>query len=233
MIRITRAVIVFCLIGLSVLPAAHADEPLEQARDAIAVLDSLAEIAEEGIPPQLFENAYGIAVVPGLMEAGFILGGQYGQGLLSVRRNGVWTLPTFITVTGGSIGLQAGVQSIDLVLVFKTRRSVEGILDGKITLGADVAVAAGPVGRVASAATDVQLEAEIYTYSQSRGLFVGVALDGTVIEINHRANARVYGSGAAPASIFAGHVAKRPGAIVKFVNALEIRTAAAARKRRN
>lgn len=228
--RALTVLLLSCVLGAA---PARADGPLNQTRDAIEVLGSLGGIIETGIPPELFENAYGVAVIPGMIEAGFIIGGQHGNGLLSLRRDGVWTLPAFVTITGGSVGLQAGVQSVDLVLVFKTRRSVEDILDGKFTLGADASVAAGPVGRSASAATDLQLQAEIYAYSRSRGLFAGIALDGNVIEIDHRANASAYGAGATPASIFAGDVAQRPELVVHFVNALEERSAAAARKRAN
>lgn len=206
---------------------ARADTPEETATDAVEVLRALADIPEQGIPPRLFHDAAGIAVIPGMVKAGFVVGGRHGNGLLSVRQDGVWSLPTFISVTGGSIGFQAGVQSSDIVLVFKSRRSVEGIMDGKFTLGGDASVAAGPVGRTASAATDGQLQAEIYAYSRARGLFAGIAIDGAAIQIDHKDNARAYGAGAAPGSIFAGNVSERPSPVVTFVNTLEERTATA------
>lgn len=210
------------------LPA-RAGNPEDTARDAVTVLRSLADIPEKGIPPRLFNDAAGIAVIPGLIKAGFVVGGRHGNGVLSVRDDsGAWSLPSFISVTGGSIGFQAGVQSIDLVLVFKTHRSIAGIMHGKFTLGGDASAAAGPVGRTASAATDAQLKAEIYAYSRSRGLFAGIALDGTVIEIDPKANADAYGSGAVPESIFAGEVSQRPAPVVQFTDALEERTAEAA-----
>lgn len=202
--------------------------PAETAADAVDVIRALADIPEKGIPPRLFRDAAGIAVIPGMVKAGFVVGGRHGNGLMSVRRDGTWSLPTYISVTGGSIGFQAGVQSSDVVLVFKSRRSVEGIMDGKFTLGGDASVAAGPVGRTASASTDGQLKAEIYAYSRARGLFAGVALDGAAIQIDHKDNARAYGAGASPKSIFAGDVSERPDTVVTFVNALEERTAAAA-----
>lgn len=226
MTKFLRAVGLATVCLFMALPA-RAGGPTETATDAVEVLRALADIPEKGIPPRLFRDAAGIAVIPGMMKAGFVVGGRHGNGLLSVRDGGAWTLPTFISVTGGSIGFQAGVQSSDIVLVFKTRRSVEGIMDGKFTLGGDASVAAGPVGRTASAATDGQLKAEIYAYSRSRGLFAGIALDGAVIQIDHKDNARAYGAGAAPSNIFAGNVSERPGAVVPFVNALEERTAAA------
>ena len=226
MIKFMKAMGLAAALACLALPA-HADSPTDTARDAVDVLRALSDIPEQGIPPRLFKDAAGIAVIPGMVKAGFVVGGRHGNGLMSVREGGVWTLPTYISVTGGSIGFQAGVQSSDIVLVFKSRRSVEGIMDGKFTLGGDASVAAGPVGRTASAATDGQLKAEIYAYSRARGLFAGVAIDGAVIQIDHKDNAKAYGSGAAPKSIFAGNVSERPSPVVKFVNALEERTAAA------
>lgn len=218
------------LLSVTTSGATLAANPGETAAEARLVLRSLAEIPEKGIPPRLFKDAAGIAVIPGMIKAGFVLGGRHGKGLLSVKNeSGAWSLPSFISMTGGSIGFQAGVQSIDVVLVFKTQRSIDNIVDGKFTLGADAAVAAGPVGREASAATDGQLKAEIYAYSRARGLFAGVSLDGSVLEIDHKANAEAYGSGAAPQAIFAGNVAQRPAEIVGFVDALEERTAQALR----
>lgn len=222
-----------CAAGLAVslllatLPA-RADSPAETATNAVEVLNALSDIPEKGIPPRLFRDAAGVAVIPGMVKAGFVVGGRHGNGLLSVRQDGVWTLPSYISVTGGSIGFQAGVQSSDIVLVFKSRRSVDGIMDGKFTLGGDASVAAGPVGRTATAATDAQLQAEIYAYSRARGLFAGVAIDGAAIQIDHKDNAKAYGAGASPASIFEGSVSERPSAVVRFVNALEERSAAAA-----
>ena len=133
-------------------------------------------------------------------------GGRFGKGILVVRQeDGSWANPVFITVAGGSIGWQIGVESIDIILVFKSTRSLEGIMKGKFTLGADASVAAGPVGRQASASTDILLKSEIYSYSRSRGLFAGLAVDGASIQINHDANEAFYGSGhALPADIH-GH----------------------------
>ena len=165
----------------------------EKMNTAAEVLREVMAIPEKSIPPQLLSNAYGIAIIPGMVKVGLIIGGRYGQGVVSVRNaNGQWGHPVFITVTGGSLGFQVGAQSTDLVLVFKTRKGVEGLLDGKFTIGADASAAAGPVGRQAGAATDLQLGAEILSYSRSRGLFAGVALDGAVIEVDQTANGNFY-----------------------------------------
>jgi lipid-binding SYLF domain-containing protein len=148
---------------------------------------------DDGIPRSLLSDARGVAILPGILNGGFVIGARHGRGVLMVRdAEGTWRLPTFVTLTGGSIGWQIGVQSTDLILVFRTQKSIDGILSGTLTLGADAAVAAGPVGRAASAATDGRLQAEIFTYSRSRGLFAGVALDGSVLRIDQAANAAYY-----------------------------------------
>jgi SH3 domain-containing YSC84-like protein 1 len=173
---------------------ALAQSPLDDSVNAATqVLREITAIPLKSIPESLLQEAQGIAIVPGMVKGGFIIGAQYGKGVLTTRDEaGVWRAPVFITVAGGSVGAQAGVQATDLVLVFRTRRSVEGILKGTVTIGADLAVAAGPVGRQATAATDAQLKAEILSYSRSRGLFAGLAIDGATMTIDHRANAEYY-----------------------------------------
>lgn len=158
------------------------------------VLQQLESLPVQGIPTSLLQNAEGIAIFPNVIRIGFVLAGRHGHGVLLVRQqDGTWSNPVFLTLTGGGIGWQAGVQSTDVVLVLKTPRSVAGILNGsRFTLGADASVAAGPVGREASAATDLQLQAEIYSYSRSRGLFAGVSLQGTSITVNGLANMNFY-----------------------------------------
>jgi lipid-binding SYLF domain-containing protein len=148
------------------------------------VVDALAAIPLKGIPPALVKEAQGVAIFPGVLKAGFLVGGRFGHGVLLVReKDESWGPPTFLRIRGGSFGLQVGAQSTDLILIFKSKDSVDRILKGrrKVTLGADLAVAAGPVGRQAEAATDAQLKAEIYSYSRSRGLFAGLALEGATL----------------------------------------------------
>ena len=156
----------------AVMPAAAAD-PDDQAevRKAAALLREIVRIPEKGMPPALLGNARGIAIIPGVIKVGFVIGGRRGSGIVLVRKdNGDWGTPSRITLTAGSLGWQIGVQSTDVILVFKTRKSVEGLMGGKFTLGADAGVAAGPVGRRAEAATDLQLKAEVYSYSRSQNL---------------------------------------------------------------
>jgi lipid-binding SYLF domain-containing protein len=157
------------------------------------VLKEIMAIPAKGIPETLLADAHGVAVVPGLIKGGFIVGVRHGRGVVVTKdATGAWRSPAFITVTGGSVGFQGGLQATDVILVFKTPRSVDGLLRGKFTIGADAAVAAGPVGRQASAATDAQLKAEILSYSRSRGLFAGVAIDGAALQIDNRAGAVYY-----------------------------------------
>ncbi|NUQ65699.1 MAG: Ysc84 actin-binding domain protein [Pirellulales bacterium] len=194
----------------------------QSSREA-ATVDTAARVLQEniaipvrGIPQNLLTNAQAIAIVPDVVKLGFVLAGRRGHGVIVVRNaDGSWSNPVFITLTGGSIGWQAGVQSTDVILVFKSRKSVNHVLDGQFTLGADAGVAAGPVGRQAAAATDIQLRAEIYSYSRSRGLFAGVSLDGSVLEVNPNANAAFYGTfGIGPHDILGGKTAQTPANVV-------------------
>jgi len=179
-----------CLCWTSAWAASDQQEKIEQS---LQVLEEIMLMPEKGIPPTLLGRAYGVAVIPNLIKAGFVIGGRYGAGVLSVRNaDGVWSAPLFISLAGGSIGWQIGAQSTDIVLVFKSRRSIDGITSGKFTIGGDASAAAGPVGRHTEAATDVTLKAEIYSYSRSRGLFAGVSLAGASLSIDHEANAGFY-----------------------------------------
>jgi SH3 domain-containing YSC84-like protein 1 len=160
---------------------------------ATGVLDEIMAIPASSIPKSMLSDAHGIVVIPNMVKGGFVLGGRHGRGVLLVRApNKTWHAPVFVSMTGGSIGWQVGVQTTDVILVFKTQQSVQGILNGKFTIGADAAAAAGPVGRQAAAATDGKLKAEIYSYSRSRGLFVGVSIDGSVLQMDQIANATYY-----------------------------------------
>jgi lipid-binding SYLF domain-containing protein len=160
---------------------------------ATQVLNELMAMPEQNIPTWLLERAHAVAVVPGVIKVGLGIGGRRGKGVMVVRRdNGSWSNPIFVNLTGGSFGFQVGVQSTDVVLVFTSRQSIEGIVGGKITLGADASVAAGPVGRQSSAATDIGLTAQVYSYSRASGLFAGVALDGSAMTIDSASNESFY-----------------------------------------
>lgn len=187
------------LIGEQPVAASNPETAIVEA--ATGVLNEVMAIPAKSIPTSMLADAEGIAVVPGMVKGGFVIGIRHGRGIVVTRApGGGWTAPSFITITGGSIGWQAGLQSTDVILVFKTKSSIQGLMQGKFTIGADAAAAAGPVGRNASIGTDVRLRAEIYSYSRSRGLFAGVALDGSSIQIDGAANNQYYWSGGAPAS---------------------------------
>ncbi|HXH01457.1 MAG TPA: lipid-binding SYLF domain-containing protein [Xanthomonadaceae bacterium] len=219
------------LIVLLLTSAAAVAGPAEdaRAREAARVLDEIQQVPDLAIPERLFDEAHAIVVVPDMLKIGFVFGGRHGRGLLSVKSaDGTWSNPSFVTLTGGSIGFQAGVQSSDLVLVFRSARGLDSIVNGKFTLGAAAGVAAGPVGRNASAATDAEMKAEIWSWSRARGLFAGVAIDGAVLAMDHRANQAVYGAGNTPRMIFEGRASGVPtDPIVDFRDRLEEATAAA------
>ena len=230
-----RSRLLFPLLALLTLLAAPAAPVRAQGKEialagsAAEVIDCLTTIPEKGIPPALLCEARAVAIFPDMLKAGFILGGRHGRGVLLVRdAGGGWSNPIFLTMTGGSVGWQAGAQSTDLVLIFRTAQSVDRFLKGKgkITLGADAAVAAGPLGREAAAATDVQLKAEIFTYSRSRGLFAGASVTGDVVRLDWKGNERFYGNPAVcPADIVMGRNLVIPQAALKLRATLVQQTA--------
>lgn len=207
-------------------PVTAATQEEDRVAHATDVLDQLLRIPEKTIPPSLLARAYAVAVIPDVVKVGFGLGARRGKGIIVVRQdNNSWSNPAFITLTGGSFGLQAGVQSTDVILVFKTRQGVDGIANGKLTLGADASIAAGPVGRHTEIATDIEFEAEVYSYSRSRGLFAGLALSGGGVTMDRRANAAFYGSAdMSPERIFASSPNAAPDSANRFVQVLTAQT---------
>jgi SH3 domain-containing YSC84-like protein 1 len=174
------------VMGMSLLPATAIADPEQTVRNADQVLHEVMMIPGRAIPASLLAEAQGIAIIPDVIKVGFVAGIRRGHGVVMVRDSeGEWSLPQFVVLTGGSVGWQAGIQGTDVVLVFMTRRSVDGLLRGKFTVGADASVAAGPLGRDAAVATDAR---------RSRGLFLGLALDGSAIEIDPEPQIAYYGS---------------------------------------
>jgi len=202
----------------------------EEARliEASGVLEELGAQRDTAIPDRLLARAHGIAVIPNVIKVAAVVGGRRGSGAMVVRdANGKFTDPIMVSITGGNVGWQIGVQSTDIVLVFTTKKSIEGITDGKLTLGADASVAAGPVGRAASAATDQNFTAEVYSYSRNRGLFAGVAIDGSVIAIDTKSNSKLYGKSAPAKDIIAGTITTNAEAAQRFERAIMASTAGA------
>jgi len=182
-----------CVLGVSA--ASFANGPTESVMESEQVLNELMAIPARQIPRRLLAEAQGIAIIPNVIKLGFIGGVRRGHGVVMVRdADGEWSLPQFVVLTGGSVGFQAGIQASDVVLVFTTRKGVEGLMRGKFTVGVDASASAGPIGRDTAVGTDATLLSEIYSYSRSRGLFLGVALDGSALEIDHTSHAFYYGT---------------------------------------
>jgi lipid-binding SYLF domain-containing protein len=164
-------------------------------RESVTVFEEIMKAPDKAIPGSVLRKAAGIAVFPGTIRGGFVVGAHHGRGILSARdaANGAWSPPAFLAVTGGSIGAQIGAQAVDIILVIMNRRGLENLVRNEFKIGADAAIAAGPLGRDAEASTDIQLRAEILSYSRSRGLFAGVTLKGSSIREDGGANRSFFG----------------------------------------
>lgn len=185
-----------CLLATVVTAAAEEEKPAkgtERVEAAVATMKEISKIPDKSIPDELMEKAAGVAVIPNVVKAAFLVGGKHGNGVLCVReKDGTWSRPVFVGLTGGSIGWQIGVEGTDVILVFMRKQNIKDILNGEFTLGADASVAAGPVGRKAAAGTSANLEGEIYSYSRSRGAFAGLAIDGSKLYVDKEANGAFY-----------------------------------------
>jgi lipid-binding SYLF domain-containing protein len=186
------------LVAASFTPlgAQKDSDEVKRIGEAGIVLNEIMGAADRSVPRSIMEKAEGIAVFPSTIKGGLVVGGQHGRGILSIRdkKNGGWSSPAFLTINGGSIGAQIGAQAIDLVLVINGERGLEQLVANQFKVGADASVTAGPVGRDASASTDIQMRAQILSYSRSRGLFAGVTLNGSTIRQDRDANERFYGT---------------------------------------
>lgn len=194
------------LLGIILVMASATDagKETERIEKAAGVVHDFGRM-KESIPSQLFQQAQGMIVIPHMINAGLAIGGKRGKGVAMVKlADGSWSDPVFVTFTGGSFGLQIGVQAVDLVLIFKHRAVLNKMENGDFTIGGDISVAAGPVGRSSTASTDYKLEAEVYSYSRSKGLFAGLTINGSNIAIDKSANANFYGRKATAKGIFSG-----------------------------
>ena len=186
---------------------------------ATQVLEEQRAIPDDHIPTWLLDRAYGVAVIPNVLKGAFIFGARHGNGVLVSRDDaGRYSNPVFISLTGGSVGWQIGAQAADVVLVFATRRSLENFARGQFTLGASASVAAGPLGRSGEAAAG--REAEVYSYSRARGLFAGVALDGTALVFDRKANRNFYGHDVTTDDVFLGTVKTTSESARRFIAAI-------------
>ncbi len=213
--------LLFVLAALLLPAGAALAQSTEDARlvTATQVLEELRATPDQRLPTWLLDRAYGVAVIPNVLKGAFGFGGRHGNGVLVSRDSaGRFSNPVFISLTGGSFGLQIGAQSADVVLVFATQRSLENFARGQFTLGASASVAAGPLGRTGEAAGGVQ--AEIYSYSRARGLFAGVALDGTALVFDRKANRDFYGHDVTSEDIFLGTAKTSSESARRFIAAI-------------
>lgn len=191
----------FIITMTSAIPASG-DKETERLHSASNVLKEFGAM-KEGIPHKLIANYEGVIIIPKAINAGLVVGAKRGKGVAIVKLpDGKWSDPVFVTLTGGSIGAQIGVQSVDLILVFKHKGALTKVKNGDVTIGGDLAASAGPVGRSASANTDYKFEAEVYSYSRSRGLFAGITINGSNLAIDKDANHDYYGNGMTAQDIF-------------------------------
>src|SRR6201987_2897754 len=229
--KLTKYLMSILLVALPVLssPALAVDHEKDEDRlkNSGTVLKEILDVPDD-IPQDLLDKADCVVVFPSVLKAAFIVGGSYGRGAMSCRKGqdfrGSWGPPTMMALEGGSFGFQIGGEATDFVLLVMNERGASGILTSKVKLGADASVAAGPVGRTASAETDATLRADILSYSRARGAFAGIALEGSTIRPDNGANKQIYGREVAARDIvLSGHVAIPPAA-KRMVSTLDSRT---------
>src|SRR5437899_5324100 len=226
--RIALLVSFFSVLWISA--SASSGDQSSRLRNATTVLNELRATPDKGIPEDLWNKAECAAIIPSVKKAAFIVGGEYGKGVMSCRNGKSWSAPVFIELEKGSWGAQIGGQEIDLALLVMNRRGVEKLLESKVALGADASVAAGPVGRAAQAATDAKMGAEILSYSRAQALFAGIDLSGGVLKPDNDANKEVYGNVSAR-DILLGGKAPVPAIAQDFVRSLNREFAATTGKK--
>jgi len=213
--------------GLSVARAANKDKDEDRLKECGTVLKEILDIPDN-IPQDLLDKADCVVVYPSVLKAAFVVGGSYGRGAMTCRKGenftGAWSAPTMMALEGGSFGFQIGGQATDFVLLVMNESGARGILAGKVKLGGDASVAAGPVGRDASAETDVTLRSEILSYSRSRGLFAGISLEGSTIRPDNKANEQIYGQKLEAKQIVLSDKVRVPAAAEQLVSTLDSKT---------
>jgi lipid-binding SYLF domain-containing protein len=205
-------VVLAWLAAIGTAFAAVSTAEAKRLQRAAEVVRAMRAQADKGIPEQLWRNAECVVVIPGLKKAALGIGGEFGRGVMSCRNGGRWSAPLFMQLAKGSWGFQIGAAEIDLVLLVMNRDGAEKLLKDKVTLGAGASIAAGPVGRAATAATDAKLTAEILSYSRARGVFAGIDISGGALSPDNDANTDVYGANVDPKEIVFGSVQPPPEA---------------------
>lgn len=206
-----KKVLVVVLFALVCVNQVVADTAANRAESAATVLNEIMAAPDKGIPEEILNSAKCVAVVPSLLKGGFIFGGAHGKGMASCRVANGWSAPAPFTVTGGSFGLQIGLQGVDLVMVVMNDKGMNALLSNKFKLGVDASAAAGPVGRHAEASTDWKMGAEVLTYSRARGLFLGITVNGASIRQDEDATRELYGRLVPFRTILTGAVATPSG----------------------
>lgn len=211
--RTAAVLAAFGLFGWAATARAQSDEPQKEAervREAAQVFHAVMQAPDNAIPQYILDRAEAIAVFPNVVKAAFIVGGERGHGIISVRNrlDNTWSAPAFLTITGGSWGAQIGGESADVVLMIMNRSGVEKLMKNQFKIGGEAEAAAGPVGRRASASTDIAMHAEILSYSRSRGLFAGVSLSGASVHEDIDANEAFYGRRLHTAEVALEHIAR-------------------------
>ena len=214
--KATISVLTVALVAGTPLTSSAADRVTEAA----TTLREIHAVPDKDIPQELWEKAACVIVIPSLKKAAFIVGGEYGKGLMSCRQKGGWSAPLFMEMEKGSWGLQVGAESVDLVMLVMNEGGVSKLLNNKVSLGADASVAGGPVGRTAHASTDAQLKAEILSYSRAQGLFAGIDVSGGVLKPDTDDNERLYGKSVSAHDVVMGGTVKAPAEVKVFMDAL-------------
>ena len=221
MTRVTVAAVAVLVVFSAAPRARQESDEARRVRESAGVFGEIMAAEDKAIPRAILGKSEAIAVFPGTVRAGFVVGGMRGRGIISARNEGRWSAPAFLTLTGGSFGLQIGGQAADIILVINNRRGLENLVSNQFKLGADAAVAAGPVGRDAQAATDLQLRAQILAYSRARGLFAGVTVNGSTIRQDVDANERFYGKRLESRQILFGPAPRTPPPVPAWLQALD------------
>ena len=216
-------IFVLCLISPSIAIAADNEKEQERVKESGNVMTELLN-SDSGVPISVLNKAECVIVVPSLKKAGFIIAGEYGRGVMTCRGgenfNGPWSAPTMMQSTGGSVGFQAGGQSIDLVILVMNDKGARALMNGKAKLGADASVAAGPVGREAEASTNAAMSAEMLSYSRTQGVFAGVSLSGTTLGPDDGANEKLYGKKVTAKEIISGGAGPAPASAKELLAVL-------------
>ena len=220
--NVVLGILLCATAGTMAVSAAAGKDEVKRVGAATTVLNEMMRARDKAIPANILEKAEAIAIFPGVKKAGFVVGGQWGRGIISVRDKDSrkWSSPAFLTLTGGSVGAQIGGTEIDVILVIMNRSGVEHLLSNQVKLGGEISAAAGPVGRASEASTDLQMQAQILSYSRSRGLFAGATVNGSVVKEDVDANTRFYGKTLSSEDIVFDRAGTSPESVDVFKTAL-------------